>query len=98
MSNTKSVTVGLVGFLLVVIGVGLWVFGDATSQVVSIPLALTGTLWAPLLWFLGIIVMLSAALANTLRFKDFVVWLVVLVVGYLAVFAVLVSVTSLILP
>ena len=98
MTNIKTLSIGLLGFILVVAGVGLWALGDATSHVITLPLATTGVLWAPLLWLLGIIVMLSAALANTLRLKHYLVWLVVLVVGYLAVFAVLVAVTSLIVP
>jgi len=84
--------------VLVVVGVSLWVAGDSTNLVVTIPLASTGVLWAPLLWLLGIIVLLSAALANTLGIKNYIVWLALLVVGYLAVFVVLVAVTSVILP
>jgi hypothetical protein len=98
MTSIRTIAIGLLGFLLVVAGVALWVTGDATNLVVTIPLASTGVLWAPLLWLLGIIVLLSAALANTLRLKHYILWLVLLVVGYLAVFAVLVAVTSLILP
>jgi len=98
MTRITTIAVGLLGLVLVVVGVSLWVAGDATDLVVTIPLASTGVLWAPLLWLLGIIVLLSAALANTLGLKNYVIWLVLLVVGYLAVFAVLVAVTSLILP
>ena len=98
MTRFTTIAVGLLGLVLVVVGVSLWVAGDATDLVVTIPLASTGVLWAPLLWLLGIIVLLSAALANTLGLKNYVVWLVLLVVGYLAVFAVLVAVTSVILP
>ena len=98
MTRFTTIAVGLLGLVLVVVGVSLWVAGDATDLVVTIPLASTGVLWAPLLWLLGIIVLLSAALANTLGLKNYVIWLVLLVVGYLAVFAVLVAVTSLILP
>ena len=98
MTRITTIAVGLLGLVLVVVGVSLWVAGDSTNLVVTIPLASTGVLWAPLLWLLGIIVLLSAALANTLGLKNYVIWLVLLVVGYLAVFAVLVAVTSLILP
>jgi len=98
MTRFTTIAVGLLGLVLVVVGVSLWVAGDATDLVVTIPLASTGVLWAPLLWLLGIIVLLSAALANTLGLKNYVIWLVLLVVGYLAVFAVLVAVTSVILP
>jgi len=98
MTRITTIAVGLLGLVLVVVGVSLWVAGDSTNLVVTIPLASTGVLWAPLLWLLGIIVLLSAALANTLGLKNYVVWLVLLVVGYLAVFAVLVAVTSVILP
>jgi hypothetical protein len=98
MTRFTTIAVGLLGLVLVVVGVSLWVAGDATDLVVTIPLASTGVLWAPLLWLLGIIVLLSAALANTLGLKNYVIWLVLLVVGYLAVFVVLVAVTSLILP
>jgi hypothetical protein len=98
MARILAIAVGLVGLLLVVVGVALWVTGDSTDLVVSIPLASTGVLWAPLLWLLGIIVLLSAALANTLPLKNYVVWLALLIVGYLAVFVVIASIGSLILP
>jgi len=98
MTKIVTIAVGLLGLLLVVAGVSLWVAGDSTNLVVTIPLASTGVLWAPLLWLLGIIVLLSAALANTLHLKNYIVWLVLLIVGYLAVFAVLVAVTSAIIP
>jgi len=98
MTKIRTAAVALLGLLLVVAGVSLWVSGDSTNPVVTIPLASTGVLWAPLLWLLGIIVLLSAALADTLPLKNYIVWLVLLIVGYLAVFAVLVSIASLILP
>ena len=98
MARIVAIAVGLVGLLLVVVGVALWVTGDSTDLVVSIPLASTGVLWAPLLWLLGIIVLLSAALANTLPLKNYIVWLALLIVGYLAVFVVIASIGSLILP
>jgi hypothetical protein len=98
MTRITTIAVGLLGLVLVVVGVSLWVAGDSTNLVVTIPLASTGVLWAPLLWLLGIIVLLSAALANTLGLKNYIVWLALLVVGYLAVFVVLVAVTSVILP
>lgn len=98
MARILAIAVALVGLLLVVVGVALWVTGDSTDLVVSIPLASTGVLWAPLLWLLGIIVLLSAALANTLPLKNYVVWLALLIVGYLAVFVVIASIGSLILP
>ena len=98
MTRITTIAVGLLGLVLVVVGVSLWVAGDSTNLVVTIPLASTGVLWAPLLWLLGIIVLLSAALANTLRLKNYMVWLALLIVGYLAVFVVIVSVTSLIVP
>ena len=97
MTKITTIAVGLLGLVLVVVGVSLWVAGDSTNLVVTIPLASTGVLWAPLLWLLGIIVLLSAALANTLGIKNYIVWLALLVVGYLAVFVVLVAVTSVIL-
>lgn len=98
MTNIKAVSVALLGLLLIVLGVGFWVLGDATSSVVTLPLASTGAHWAPLIWLLGIIVLLSAAFANTMQAKNYFVWLLVLVVGYLAVFVVLVGVTSVIIP
>jgi hypothetical protein len=98
MARILAIAVALVGLLLVVVGVALWVTGDSTDLVVSIPLASTGVLWAPLLWLLGIIVLLSAALANTLPLKNYIVWLALLIVGYLAVFVVIASIGSLILP
>jgi uncharacterized membrane protein len=96
--SVRTLSVALLGLLLIVTGVSLWVLEDSTTVVVSMPLASTGFLWAPLIWILGIIVILSAALANTLPFKNYLAWLVLLVVGYLAVFVILVSVTSVILP
>jgi|GEM_PF-2927733 len=98
MTSTKALCVLVLGLLLIVTGVSLWVLEDSTSVVVSIPLASTGFLWAPLIWILGIIVTLSAALANTLPLKNYLAWLLVLVIGYLAFFVVLVSVASVILP
>lgn len=98
MTSIKTVSVALLGLLLIVVGVGFWVLGDATSALVTLPLASTGMRWAPLIWLLGIIVLLSAAFANTLRIKNYFVWLIVLVFGYLAVFVVLVAVTSAIIP
>jgi hypothetical protein len=98
MTRIVTIAIGLLGLLLVVAGISLWVTGDSTNLVVTIPLASTGVFWAPLLWLLGIIVLLSAALANTLQLRNYIVWLVLLIVGYLAVFAVLVAVTSAIIP
>ena len=98
MPNIKTTSVALLGFLLIVIGVGLWVSGDTTNPVVNLPQATTGVPWAPMIWVLGIIVMLSAALANSLHVKHYFLWLLVLIIGYLAVFSVLVGVTSLIVP
>ena len=98
MTNIKAVSVALLGLLLIVLGVGFWVLGDATNSVVALPLASTGVHWAPLIWLLGIIVLLSAAFANTMRVKNYFIWLLVLVFGYLAVFVVLVAVTSVIIP
>jgi hypothetical protein len=98
MTSVRALAVGLLGLLLIITGVSLWVLGDSTTAVVSIPLASTGFLWAPLIWVLGIIITLSAALANTLPLKNYLAWLLVLVLGYLAVFVILVSITSAILP
>ncbi len=97
MARIVAIAVGLVGLILVVVGVALWVTGDSTDLVVSIPLASTGVLWAPLLWLLGIIILLSAALANTLSLKNYIVWLALLIIGYLAVFVVITAIGSLIL-
>ena len=97
MTSLKAASVGLLGLLLSVSGLALWVLGDQTSALVSLPIAITGVPWAPLIWVLGIIVMLSTALAQTLRIKNYLMWIGLLVAGYIAVFAVLVSVTSLIM-
>ena len=97
MTSIKATSVGVVGFLLLVSGLALWVLGDQTSAVVPLPIASTGVPWAPLIWVLGIIVLLSVALAQTLRIKNYLMWILLLVGGYLAVFGVLVSVTSLIM-
>lgn len=98
MTNLRTLSIGVLGFILMVSALSLWVLGDATSKVVPLPMASTGVLWSPLLWVLGIIVLLSTALASALRIKYYLAWILVLVVGYLAVFAVLVSVASHILP
>jgi hypothetical protein len=98
MTNKGTLLIGLLGFVLAVVGVSLWVLGDAITPIVPLSMASTRVLWAPLIWLLGIIVMLSAALAGTLRFKNYLMWIATLILGYLAVFAVLVAVTSLILP
>ena len=97
MTSIKATSVGVVGFLLLVSGLALWVLGDQTNALVPLPIAITGVPWTPLIWVLGIIVLLSVALAQTLRVKNYLMWILLLVGGYLAVFAVLVSVTSLIM-
>ena len=97
MTSLKAASVGLLGLLLSVSGLALWVLGDQTSALVPLPIAITGVPWAPLIWVLGVIVMLSTALAQTLRVKNYLMWILLLVAGYIAVFAVLVSVTSLIM-
>ena len=97
MTSLKAASVGLLGLLLTVSGLALWVFGDQTSVLVSLPIAITGVPWAPAIWILGIIVLLSVALAQTLRIKNYLMWILLLVGGYLAVFAVLVSFASLIM-
>ena len=94
MTSLKAASVGLLGLLLSVSGLALWVLGDQTSALVSLPIAITGVPWAPLIWVLGIIVMLSTALAQTLRIKNYLMWTGLLVAGYLAVFAVLVFYTA----
>lgn len=98
MRNIKSLSVAVLGFLILASGLALWVLGDKTSSSLPLALASTGVLWSPLIWLLGIIVMLSAALVNTLRFKNYIAWILILIVGYLAIFGVLVGVTSLLLP
>jgi hypothetical protein len=98
MVSSRTALVVIVGFLLLASGLSLWVLGDQTTSVVSLPLASTGVTWAPLLWICGIIVMLSAALANTLPAKNYLMWLVTLIVGYLVIFGIIVAVTSQLLP
>ena len=94
MVDKRTTAVLIVGFLILISGLSLWVLGDQTSSVVSLPLASTGVSWAPLLWVCGIIVLLSAAFANILRPKYYVIWVVSLLVGYLVIFGVIVVVTS----
>ena len=94
MVNKWTAAVLILGFLILISGLSLWVLGDQTSSVVSLPLASTGVLWAPLLWICGIIVLLSAAFANILRAKYYVVWLVSLIVGYLVIFGIIVVITA----
>ena len=93
MVNIKSGSVAIIGFLMLIAGLAFWVLGDRTTPTVPLAMASTGIQWAPLLWLSGIIVILSSALANTLRFKNYLVWIVVLIGGYLAIFGVLVLVT-----
>ena len=98
MVNIKTGSVAIIGFLMLLSGLALWVLGDTTTSTVTLPLASTGILWSPLLWLSGIIVLLSSALASTLRFKNYLVWIVVLIGGYLAVFGILVLIASNLLP
>jgi hypothetical protein len=98
MVNKRTALVVIVGFLLLVSGLSLWVLGDQTNTVVSLPLASTGVTWAPLLWICGIIVMLSGAFAGTLPAKNYLMWLVALIAGYLLIFGIIVAVTSQLLP
>jgi hypothetical protein len=98
MVDKWSAAVLILGFLILVTGLSLWVLGDQTSSVVSLPLASTGVLWAPLLWICGIIVLLSAAFASVLRAKYYVLWLVSLIVGYLVIFGIIVAITSYLVP
>ena len=96
--NKRSAAVLIVGFLMLVSGLSLWVLGDYTDSVITLPLASTGVLWAPFLWICGIIVMLSAAFAGLLRAKNYLIWIVTLIIGYVAVFGILVTIASHLLP
>jgi len=98
MVNIKVGVVAIIGFLMLISGLSLWVLGDTTTPTVTLPLASTGIPWSPLLWLSGIIVLLSSALASALRFKHYLVWIVVLIGGYLAVFGILVLIASNLLP
>ena len=98
MVNKSTAAVLILGFLILLSGLSLWVLGDQTNSVVSLPLASTGVLWAPLLWICGIIVLLSAAFANILRAKYYVVWLVSLIVGYIVIFGIIVAITASLIP
>ncbi len=91
-------SVAVLGFLILASGLLLWVLGDRTTTLVTLPLASTGVLWAPLLWLMGIIIVLSSALAGVLRFKNYLMWILVLLVGYLGIFGVIVLVVSRLLP
>ena len=98
MVNKRTAAVLIVGFLILISALSLWVLGDYTDSVITLPLASTGVLWAPLLWLCGIIVLLSSAMASLLKFKNYLLWVVVLICGYLAVFGVLVLIASNLLP
>jgi len=98
MTNKRTAAVLILGFLMLISALSLWVLGDYTDSVITLPLASTGVLWAPLLWICGIIVMLSAAFAGLLRVKNYLIWLVTLIVGYMAVFGVLVAIAAHLLP
>ena len=98
MVNIRSATVLIVGFLMLVLGLSLWVLGDQTDSVVTLPLASTGVLWAPFLWICGIIVMLSAAFAGILHAKHYLMWLATLIIGYLAIFGIIVAITAHLVP
>ena len=97
MPNVKPVSVGLLGLLLMISGLSLWVLGVQTSTAVSLPIASTAVAWAPLIWGTEIIVLLSTALAYTLRVKNYLMWILLLVGGYVALFALLVTFTSLLM-
>jgi hypothetical protein len=94
MPSIKAAAVGLLGLLTAVSGLALWVLGDRVSAAVPYPIASTAVQWAALIWVLGIIVMLSSALAQTMRLKNYLMLIVLLAGGYIAVFAVLVLFTS----
>jgi hypothetical protein len=94
MTSIKAASVGLLGLVTAVTGVGLWVLGDRVSATVPYPIASTAVHWAALIWVLGIIVMLSSALASTMRLKNYLMLILLLAGGYVAVFAVLVLFTS----
>jgi len=94
MVDKRTAAVLILGFIILVSGLSLWVLGDQTSSVVSLPLASTGVVWAPLLWICGIIVLLSAAFANNVRPKYYVIWVVSLIVGYLVIFGIIVVITG----
>ena len=98
MVNKSTAAVLILGFLILLSGLSLWVLGDQTNSVVSLPLASTGVLWAPLLWICGIIVLLSAAFANILRAKYYLLWLVSLIVGYIVIFGIIVVITASLIP
>lgn len=98
MENIKGRSVAVLGFLILASGLLLWVLGDRTTTLVTLPLASTGVLWAPLLWLMGIIIVLSSALAGVLRFKNYLMWILVLLVGYLGIFGAIVLVVSRLLP
>ena len=98
MVEKRTAAVLILGFLILVSGLSLWVLGDQTNSVVSLPLASTGVLWAPLLWICGIIVLLSAAFANILQAKHYALWVVSLIVGYLIVFGIIVTICSYLIP
>ena len=98
MVNVKTGIVFVIGFLMLISGLSLWVLGDTVTSTIPLSMASTGIQWAPLLWLSGIIVILSSALANTLRFKNYLVWIVILIGGYLTIFGVLVLIASNLLP
>jgi hypothetical protein len=98
MVNIRTGAVLVMGFVILVAGLALWVLGDQTSSVVSLPLASTGVPWAPFLWLCGIIVLLTAAFANILHVKHFVFWLVTLIVGYLVILGVIIVITGYLIP
>jgi len=98
MTSKRAAAVLVVGFLILISALSLWVLGDYTDSVITLPLASTGVLWAPLLWLCGIIVLLSSAMASLLKFKNYLVWIIVLIGGYLAIFGILVLIASNLLP
>jgi hypothetical protein len=98
MVDKRTATALIVGFVILLSGLSLWVLGDQTNSVVTLPLASTGVTWAPLLWICGIIVLLSAALANILDAKHYLFWIVSLIVGYLVVFGIIIAVTAYLIP
>jgi len=98
MVDKRTAAALIVGFLILLSGLSLWVLGDQTNSVVTLPLASTGVTWAPLLWICGIIVLLSAAFANILDAKHYLFWIVSLIVGYLVIFGIIIAVTAYLMP
>jgi len=93
MVNWKALGIGVLGLMLVFSGVFLW-----TSGFESTLLGATRHEWSPLLWFIGIIVLLSMGLVYCLTPKYYFGLIALFIVGFVALFYIMSIVLGFIVP